>query len=111
MNISEINLLFQVSKPKQPMEEIIIKSWDQYEKDYKESIDDPASFWSNVADKLEWKKPYDKVLEWEFETPTIKWFEGGKINMAENCQIGRASCRERGEKEGGEVTGRVKRGT
>src|SRR5690625_5234515 len=85
MNISEINLLFQVSKPKQPMEEIIIKSWDQYEKDYKESIDDPASFWSNVADKLEWKKPYDKVLEWEFETPTIKWFEGGKINMAENC--------------------------
>lgn len=67
------------------MEDIIIKSWDQYEKDYKESVDDPEKFWSKVANKLEWKKPYEKVLEWEFETPTIKWFQGGKINMAENC--------------------------
>src|SRR5690625_6213910 len=87
MNISEINLLFQVSKPKQPMEEIIIKSWDQYEKDYKESIDDPASFWSNVADKLEWKKPYDKVLEWEFETPTIKRSEEHTSELQSRGQL------------------------
>lgn len=67
------------------MEDIRIKSWEQYERDYQESVDNPEKFWSKVADKLEWREPYDKVLEWEFNTPSIKWFEGGKINMSENC--------------------------
>lgn len=67
------------------MEDIKIKSWEQYERDYKESVDNPEKFWSKVADKLEWREPYKNVLEWEFDTPSIKWFEGGKINMSENC--------------------------
>lgn len=67
------------------MDDIVIKSWDQYEKDYQESIENPEAFWSKVADTFVWKKPYEKVLEWEFDTPSIKWFEGGQINMSENC--------------------------
>lgn len=67
------------------MEDIKIKSWEQYERDYQESVDNPEKFWSKVADKLEWREPYKNVLEWEFDTPSIKWFEGGKINMSENC--------------------------
>ena len=32
-----------------------------------------------------WEKPWDKVLEWEFETPKVEWFKGGKTNVAYNC--------------------------
>jgi len=27
----------------------------------------------------------DKVLEWDFDKPEIKWFDGGKLNMSYNC--------------------------
>src|SRR5690554_6771231 len=67
------------------MEDIRIRTKEDYEKAYKESVENPEKFWSKIADTLEWRKPYDKVLEWEFDTPSIKWFEGGQLNMSENC--------------------------
>ncbi|MBY5957527.1 acetate--CoA ligase [Membranicola marinus] len=67
------------------MEDIRIKSKADYQAAYQESVDHPEQFWAKIADTFDWKKPYDKVLEWEFETPDIKWFQGGQINMAENC--------------------------
>jgi acetyl-CoA synthetase len=30
-------------------------------------------------------KKWDKVLEWDFDKPEIKWFDGGKLNMSYNC--------------------------
>lgn len=67
------------------MQDIRIKSREQYEEAYKESVEQPEQFWAKIADTFEWRKPYDKVLEWEFKTPEIKWFQGGEINMTENC--------------------------
>lgn len=67
------------------MEDIRIKSKADYQAAYQESVDHPEQFWAKIADTFDWKEPYDKVLEWEFETPDIKWFQGGQINMAENC--------------------------
>lgn len=67
------------------MEDIRIRTKEDYEKAYQESVDHPEQFWSKIADTFDWKKPYEKVLDWEFDTPSIKWFEGGKINMSENC--------------------------
>ena len=32
-----------------------------------------------------WRKRWDKVLSWDFEKPEIKWFEGAKLNITENC--------------------------
>lgn len=62
-----------------------IKSLQQYKEAYQKSVDQPELFWSEVADTFEWRKKWDRVLDWNFEEPKIKWFEGGKLNITENC--------------------------
>ena len=62
-----------------------IKSLEQYHTDYNKSVEDPESFWGNVAENFLWKKKWDKVLEWNFTEPKIEWFKGGKLNITENC--------------------------
>jgi len=62
-----------------------ISSFEQYTQDYKRSVEDPEGFWADIADNFTWKKKWDKVLEWNFKTPDIKWFIGGKLNITENC--------------------------
>ncbi|MEO6949514.1 MAG: acetate--CoA ligase [Ginsengibacter sp.] len=62
-----------------------IKSYDEYKAVYKKSIEDPEKFWAGIAENFAWKKKWDKVLEWNFKEPSIKWFEGGKLNITENC--------------------------
>ena len=61
-----------------------IQSMEQYETLHKESIDAPEKFWAEQASALTWQKPWDTVLDWS-NAPFAKWFEGGKINAAENC--------------------------
>ena len=62
-----------------------IKSLDEYYKEYKKSVDDPDTFWASVAENFQWRKKWDKVLEWNFEEPKVEWFIGGKLNITENC--------------------------
>lgn len=63
-----------------------VKSMDEYKKLYKRSIEDPEGFWAEMAEKnLNWYKKWDKVLEYSFEKPEIKWFIGGKLNASYNC--------------------------
>lgn len=63
-----------------------IKSMDEYEKIYKRSVEDPEGFWAEMAEKnLTWYKKWDRVLEYNFEKPEIKWFQGGKLNASYNC--------------------------
>ncbi len=62
-----------------------VKSLEQYHSDYKRSVEDPEGFWGDVADHFEWKKKWDKVLDWNFEEPKVEWFKGGKLNITENC--------------------------
>ncbi len=62
-----------------------IKSLDEYHKEYKKSVDDPDTFWAAVAENFQWRKKWDKVLEWNFEEPKVEWFIGGKLNITENC--------------------------
>src|SRR5438270_61095 len=61
----------------------LVKSREEYDRMYKESIDDPDKFWSRVANDLHWFKKWDKVLEWN--CPWAKWFVGGQINLSYNC--------------------------
>lgn len=56
-----------------------------YDEAYRESVDNPEEFWGKVAEKFTWKKKWDKVLEWDFEKPEVKWFQGGRLNITENC--------------------------
>jgi acetyl-CoA synthetase len=56
-----------------------------YQQSYQESVSNPESFWDSVANDFVWKKKWDKVLEWDFHKPEVKWFLGGKLNITENC--------------------------
>ena len=62
-----------------------IKTQDDYKAAYQDSIERPEEFWKGIADNYQWRKPWTTLLEWEFITPTIKWFKGGKLNITENC--------------------------
>ncbi len=62
-----------------------IKSMEEYESLYRESIDDPEGFWSRMARIIDWIKPWDKVLEWDFRKPFVKWFINGRLNASYNC--------------------------
>ena len=62
-----------------------ITSFEQYLSEYKKSVDDPEKFWGEKAEEFVWKKKWDKVLEWNFTEPDVKWFLGGKLNITENC--------------------------
>ena len=60
-----------------------IKSLDEYERIYRESVEQPEKFWGRIANELHWFKKWDKVLEWD--CPWAKWFVGGRINLSYNC--------------------------
>ncbi|MDB4655273.1 acetate--CoA ligase [Flavobacteriales bacterium] len=62
-----------------------INSLEEYHQQYKKAVHDPEGFWNEKAETFNWKKKWDKTLEWEFETPDVKWFLGGKLNITENC--------------------------
>jgi acetyl-CoA synthetase len=63
-----------------------IGSIEEYEKMYKRSVEDPEGFWGEIAEKnISWFKKWDKVLEYDFLKPEIKWFVGGKLNASYNC--------------------------
>lgn len=62
-----------------------ITTFEQYEKEYKQSVENPEAFWAEQAEQFTWHKKWDKVLEWNFDEPAINWFSGGKLNITENC--------------------------
>ncbi|HEY3375791.1 MAG TPA: acetate--CoA ligase [Candidatus Aquicultor sp.] len=63
-----------------------IKSMAEYEAMYKRSIEDPEGFWGEMAEKeLSWYSKWDKVLDYDFDKPYVKWFQGGTLNVSYNC--------------------------
>jgi len=74
----------RVFKPSKPFaEKARIKSLAHYRRLHRESIAQPARFWTREARELIWRAPWKKILEWK--APFTKWFVGGKINVSENC--------------------------
>ncbi len=58
----------------------------EYQALYAESIRDPETFWAKQAKRLDWRKPWTKVKNCTFQLPVkIRWFEGGALNVSENC--------------------------
>jgi acetyl-CoA synthetase len=62
-----------------------ISSEQEYRDAYALSVSNPEKFWDEVASHYQWRKKWDKTLEWNFEEPNVRWFEGGKLNITENC--------------------------
>ena len=61
-----------------------IKTLSNYIHHYEKSIQDPEAFWGEIASIFQWKKPWKKILSWNFEGPDIKWFDGAQLNITEN---------------------------
>ena len=63
-----------------------IKDLEEYYKVYRKSVMEPEVFWGKIAEEhFTWYKKWDKVLEWDFKKPEIKWYQGAKLNITENC--------------------------
>ncbi len=63
----------------------IPSNFQEYQAIYQQSIEQPELFWEAIADDFVWRKKWDKVLSWNFNEPSVKWFEGGQLNITENC--------------------------
>lgn len=58
----------------------------QYQALYRQSIDDPDTFWADQARTfLDWQQPWSRVREFDFKTGDARWFIDGKLNVASNC--------------------------
>ena len=63
-----------------------IKHLEEYFNVYRKSVRDPELFWEEIAEEhFVWRKRWDKVLEWDFKKPAVKWYQGAKLNITENC--------------------------
>ena len=63
-----------------------IKGLEEYFQVYRKSVDKPEQFWEEIAEEnFVWRKRWDTVLDWDFEKPEVKWFDGAQLNITENC--------------------------
>lgn len=62
-----------------------ITTLEQYQRDYRQSIEEPDAFWGRIAEHFTWRKKWDKVVDWNFTEPDVKWFRGAQLNITENC--------------------------
>ena len=63
----------------------LIQNLDARNLAYQQSLENPDLFWDNIAQQFTWKRPWDQVLDWNFETPSVKWFNGAQLNITDNC--------------------------
>jgi acetyl-CoA synthetase len=63
-----------------------IKHLEEYFQVYRKSVRNPEAFWEEIAEEhFVWRKKWDQVLKWDFKKPEVRWFEGAKLNITENC--------------------------
>jgi acetyl-CoA synthetase len=74
-----------IAPPKEFSEKAHVKSEEEYNKIYEESVKNPEGFWSEKAKELHWFKPWDTVFTWDKKDVKYTWFAGGRINVSYNC--------------------------
>ena len=75
----------RVFEPSEEIKKQAYLSMEDYKKLYQKSVDKPEEFWNEMAGHLDWFKKWEKVWEWDFNKPALKWFVGGKLNVSYNC--------------------------
>ena len=87
--MAEIKSLMEETRtfppPKEFVDQARIRSREEYEKMWKESIENPDRFWGNAASELFWFQKWFKVNEDDFKNAKLAWFLGGKTNISYNC--------------------------
>lgn len=62
-----------------------VKSLEEYQRLYRESLDEPEKFWAKQAERLTWFHKPDTIYDFDFDTVDVSWFAGGKLNASFNC--------------------------
>jgi acetyl-CoA synthetase len=65
-----------------------ISGFDKYKKVHAASIANPSKYWGDLArSELDWMVPFDedKVLQGDLTNGDVRWFAGGKLNVAYNA--------------------------
>ena len=62
-----------------------LQNFEEYQKAYQYSIDQPEVFWEEQANSFRWFSKWKKVVEWDFHSAHTQWFTGGKTNITINC--------------------------
>ena len=62
-----------------------VRSMEEYEQAYRQSLKDPDAFWSKKAEQLHWFRKWNSVFEWDKKAMRFTWFAGGKLNACYNC--------------------------
>jgi propionyl-CoA synthetase len=55
-----------------------------FQRAYEESIRSPETFWARAAARIDWHRPFDKVLD-DSDAPFYRWFAGGELNTCHNA--------------------------
>ncbi len=64
----------------------------QYATLYRQSIEDPESFWAKIAEDIHWNRRWNRVLD-DQHKPFYRWFAGGSLNTCLQCRG--SSCGKR----------------
>ncbi len=56
----------------------------QFEDAYRRSLEDPAGYWGDLAEAIDWTKRWDRVLD-DDRPPFYRWFEGAETNTCWNA--------------------------
>ena len=62
-----------------------ISSFAEYESHFNKAQQNPNNYWATFAEQFTWKKKWDSVQSGDFKDLNVKWFEGGELNITENC--------------------------
>ena len=62
-----------------------IGSLEEYQRLYRLSLDDPASFWGREAERITWFHKWREVMDNDYENVDFAWFLGGRLNACYNC--------------------------
>jgi len=78
---------FEIYKSSDSIKKKAFISKDDYQKLYRESIENPISFWRKQGECLDWFEPYTKIRNYSFDKKNlyIKWYEDGFLNASYNC--------------------------
>src|SRR6476661_7550729 len=55
-----------------------------YEETYRRAMSDPAGFWAEAAEAIDWERRWDHVLD-DSDKPFYRWFAGGRLNTCWNA--------------------------
>jgi len=81
--VSRLNEQRRFAPPESFRQRARIGSREQYDALYRESIDDPETFWRRETAGLVFQKPWEQLRSWEL--PHARWFIGAQLNLTESC--------------------------